>query len=208
MKRAFFVFLILLLIYSTASASVISNRYAIPETDMLYSIEFPSYFQVLSTEMDEYDPAVTVFNLDHKKAMSLVKEAGDVMIATTQNKLNMSVYIDVTQVDGFSSQELSFEELKEWAHDLASAYYDTHEGITPIDPDNLGRVYPAERVDFVYWSFVWEDEGTPMFSEHFTLFEPDYMMTILFIYDTSDTDKYSEAFDVATYIIDSVSRHK
>ena len=73
MKRLLSLLVILVAISSNASARVVSYRYMIPETDNLYSIEFPATFKVLSTVMDEFEPAVTIFGVDPNEEMERMK---------------------------------------------------------------------------------------------------------------------------------------
>lgn len=210
MKRILCVFFVLVSLSSVAYAVTIGHRYLIPETDGQYTIEFPSYFLVLSKEMNDSDPAVTDFDVDPLEAMELMADGKIVVFAAAEDALNMSVFIERIDLhgDGFSAQDKSEEELESLADTYAEVYYETNTAAKPADQDDLGAVYTAERVNYVYWAYSWYDEGRPMFTEAFTLFEPDYMLHITFDCDTSDKEKYDEAYDVIEYICDSVIREE
>lgn len=208
MKRILCVFFVLISLASAASAVTIGHRYSIPETDGQYSIEFPSYFLVLSKEMNNRDPAVTDFGFDPFDTMEFMKDGTIVLFAEAEDELNMSVFVERIDLngEGFSAQDKSEEELEDFADAYAKVYFETNTEAQPANQDDLGALYPAERVNYVYWAYSWYDEGKPMFTEAFTLFEPDYMLYITFDCDTSDKEKYDEAYGAIEYICDSVIR--
>lgn len=205
MKKIILVFILLLSLSSSSYALVMSHRYLIPDTDGLYSIEFPYDFLVLSSIMDEYDPAVSVRGADINEVTEALKNIDTLIFA--QEKENYDITITVLKYEStgtVSSQDMSDKELDELATVVGYVFYN-QDGITPIDENEKCTVIESDYVKYIYTACT-EDEEDGRIATHYLLFEPGYYLDISIRY--FDRSKFKEAIGVSAYICGSVIRFK
>ena len=206
MKKLLVVFILLLSLSATASAVTVSHRYIIPGTE--YTVEFPYFFAVASTEMNQYEPIVFEWKVTLEDAKEVMDSFSFDMIAMEESESGVTLYVQVTQYQediGFSTQELSDDSLENLGADLAEEYYASHQSSIPINEDDIASVFERDHAKFINWGYVSDYDGVA-YSEHYVLIEHTYMINIIVDYKSMDYDAFTRSSVIVYNILDSVNK--